>query len=115
VDPQFAIGVERNDGTSVVRLSGEIDLNAVPALHEHLDPLNGNVVVDLGGVTFLDSSGIGALVRTRIRIEAVGGTVVLRDPQPIVQRTLEIVGLDDWVADGTGSGPDGDAIGMQAT
>ena len=124
MDPQFSIGVERNDGTSVVRLTGEIDLNAVPALHEHMDPLHGNVIVDLAGVTFLDSSGIGALVRTRIRIEAGGGTLVLRHAQPIVARTFEIVGLDDWLTDANCAkphpeqdhDPDPDAIGtMPAT
>jgi anti-anti-sigma factor len=99
MDPLFAIGVERNNGTSVVRLTGEVDLAAVEALRAHCEPLSGNVVIDLEATTFLDSSGIGALVVTHNRISAGGGSVVLRKPSPTVRHSLEIVGIGEWITD----------------
>ena len=54
-------------------------------------------MLDLSGVTFLDSTGIGVLVRARNRLLAAGGELILRSPSGIVRDVLEIVGLGDWI------------------
>jgi anti-sigma B factor antagonist len=52
------------------------------------------VVVDLSGVTFLDSSGLGAIVEIRRHAIEHGQTVMLRGPDDRVLRVLELSGID---------------------
>ena len=62
----FALRTEEWDGVTVVHLEGELDLAGVPALQEALHSAQhgdvSQIVVDLRGLTFLDSSGLGVLI-----------------------------------------------------
>jgi anti-anti-sigma factor len=49
--------------------------------------------VDLAGVTFLDCTGLGALVAVRNAAIRAGGQMRVSHPQPIVRRILEVTGL----------------------
>jgi anti-sigma B factor antagonist len=81
----------------VVSAAGEVDL----ASHEVLDrELSGvldrgcrRLIVDLTGVTFMDSAALGALVRNVKRLPGEGGCVVVAD-DPRILRVFEITGLD---------------------
>ncbi|WP_188302663.1 STAS domain-containing protein [Streptomyces sp. CBMA123] len=53
------------------------------------------MVVDLTGLTFCDSIGLNALLRTRIAARAAGIAFVLAVPTPQIRRLLEITGADD--------------------
>lgn len=53
-----------------------------------------NLVLDLQGVTFIDSSGLGAIVGTFQAIRQAGGSLYLYGIQPSVQMVIELVGLD---------------------
>jgi anti-sigma B factor antagonist len=64
------------------------------AILAQLDGRPVDVVVDLSAVSFLDSSGISALIRARRRVGEVGGTLRLRNPQPKVRRVLQITGVE---------------------
>ena len=89
----------------VVVVRGEHDIYTAPALRDRLDEAlaarqgaepTAGVVVDLSAATFLDSSILGALLEARRRaLEAGLGYVVSLgdDPEPGVQRILEITGL----------------------
>jgi anti-sigma B factor antagonist len=87
--------------TLTVRLSGELDLMARPVVTEQVTgALVENagverVAVDLGGVKFCDSSGLGALLDIRRAAERSGATIVLRAPSAGVARVLDIAGIDD--------------------
>lgn len=76
----------------VVRVVGELDMATALELRSALRPDSGRpIVVDLAETTFMDSSGLNALVAAWH-----GGTVVaLRDPSPIVLRAIEISGLGE--------------------
>ena len=79
-----------------LRLEGELDLATAPILVEalrSLHHLNGATTLDLSGLTFMDSSGIHAIV-AYARSEDCPGRVILHDPTPIVARALEMVGID---------------------
>jgi len=91
------IRVARVDEAPVVMLTGEVDLSTVGQLAAALEPLDGHVVVDLDGLSFLDCMGIGNLVAARNRLVADGGDLHLRSPQDRVRRVLELLGLDDWI------------------
>ena len=84
-------------GRAVVIPIGEIDLENRDDLRSVLEATDGDVIVDLAGLTYIDSSGIGVLVAQRNRLSAKGGSLQLRNPQPNVRRVLEVVGLDTWL------------------
>jgi len=56
---------------------------------------SGRVVVDLAGLTFIDSSGISELLRVDETLDERGQALVLKNPSPAVRRVLEITGLLD--------------------
>ena len=83
----------------VVVVNGEHDIYTAPSLRDRLDQGLGaeqGLVVDLSGATFLDSSILGALLEARRQAHEKGlGFVVClaENPEPGVQRILEITGL----------------------
>src|SRR5271165_3488755 len=84
----------------VVSLVGELDMETAEGLADWLVEISGSVVVvDLSGLTFMDSSGIAAVVKARAEIENAGSELKLTRPVPNVARVLEIVGLSEWVHD----------------
>jgi anti-sigma B factor antagonist len=82
----------------VVSASGELDLGSVEPLERELDGVIGaggrRVIVDLTGVTFIDSVSLGALVRNAKRLRANGGTCVIVADDPRILRVFEITGVD---------------------
>ncbi|MGY6500038.1 MAG: diguanylate cyclase domain-containing protein [Acidimicrobiales bacterium] len=84
-------------GDTVLTCSGELDPTTAPRLRYALDRVlmvpARRVVVDLDGVTFLDASTIGELVRACEVSRTTGGRLVLRSPTPLGRRVLEHVGL----------------------
>jgi anti-sigma B factor antagonist len=92
------VTVEHLGDVAVLHASGEIDISTAPVLREHLDAVTSEtprVIVDLGGVTFLDSTGLGVLIATRKRREAElgdgGVDLVVNAPQ--ILKVLEVTGL----------------------
>ena len=92
----------RHDSVTVVTLPGEVDLVSIAAVRDDLfSSLNrGSVhlVVDARATTFLDSTGINALVRVRERAERMGGSIHLVTASPPVRRVLALTQLDRVVA-----------------
>jgi anti-sigma B factor antagonist len=118
--PQLRVRVQQATTAAVVILPGEVDLATLGQLRDCLDALDGNVVLDLFAVSFLDSSGLGVLAATRKRLRAQGGDLRLRSPQDHVRRVVEITGLGGMViggppsADRTGSRSDqGESLDQQ--
>ncbi|OLB64745.1 MAG: hypothetical protein AUI10_09795 [Actinobacteria bacterium 13_2_20CM_2_72_6] len=95
----LAITVDDRQAPTVLSVGGDIDLNTAPELLQALTALVDDgrraLVVDLTGVGFCDSSGLSVLVRVRNRVTELGGTVMLAAATPIVQRVLEVSGLDE--------------------
>ena len=90
----FSVEVEQQDETAYVRVNGELDIQTAPQLAEALDGVNSVVVVDLSGVTFIDSTALGVLVRAHHEAEAKGHQLVLARPTPMARRVLDITALD---------------------
>ena len=84
-------------GRVVVALTGECDLEGrdelVAVLHRAVDGA-GLVVVDLAGLTFIDSSGIHGLVTAHHAAQRSGGRVQLVNASGAVATVLEITGVD---------------------
>ena len=84
----------RADPEGVLWLAGEFDLAALDvfeAVMSAVQDSQGELVLDLSELTFLDSTGIRAIIV--VAGEAAGG-VVLRRPTPPVRRILDLVGID---------------------
>lgn len=82
-----------------VALVGDVDTvtcaEVVALLVEAVDRSSSDVVlVDVSGVTFLDSSGLGALVAARNHATGSGKRIVLVEVPPRVLTVLNITGLD---------------------
>jgi len=94
---QCTIDVERIDDASVVRLRGEVDLSNASEIEQRLVDVGRDthrLVVDLGEVGYMDSSGFGML-------ERLAHQVALRVVVPrtaVVHRALAVTGLEQLVA-----------------
>ena len=80
-----------------VHLTGEQDLATAPALRDRLGGLLGpgdrDVVVDLGGVTFFDTSALDVLLDAHRLGATTGACLSLRNVPEHVQRVLRITGM----------------------
>ncbi len=92
---QLDIEVLTEGDSCVVVVGGEVDMATAAQLDAALETVDGNVVVDLAGVTFLDSSGIGVLVKAAQRSQATGHTLRTRAERDNVWRTLQVTNLAD--------------------
>ena len=85
-----------DDGVAVVTVLGEVDVATAPALRQELLRLTTEssapprLVVDMAGVDFLDSTGLGVLLGGLKRVRAKGGSLVLARAEPHVRKVFEI-------------------------
>ena len=86
------------DSPYVVPLEGEIDLYVSPGIALSLAGMAakrlGHIVVDLTGVTYVDSSGLAALIQGMQDVEEYGGKFALAGVQENVRPIFEIAKLD---------------------
>lgn len=87
----------RRGDRSVLTVAGEIDVYTAPVLREHLSQAiaadRADVVVDLSGVTFMDSTGLGVLVGALKRARSFGGDLQLVVPSERVLAVFRLTGL----------------------
>lgn len=95
---QLRLSTRTHDASTVVALSGELDLATAPELDTYLDDVaqgsGPHIVLDLSGLTFMDSTGIRILIRHHRQTAGQGGRLGIAAPQPIVAKALKITGLD---------------------
>ena len=81
-----------------LELRGELDVATVNGFRRTVSTLMGTgcreLVVDLGETTFLDSSGLGALVWAAHRMHAAGGELTVTNPDEQVARILRVTGVE---------------------
>jgi anti-sigma B factor antagonist len=79
---------------ALVRVSGELDLAAVPALRHRLCTLDGDVHLECSGLTFIDASGVRLFVAIHQACERRGAKLVLVNPARCLTRLLALTRLD---------------------
>jgi anti-sigma B factor antagonist len=97
VNVNLAIRTEVVNGDLVVSISGEVDLVTASDLRQALAQAlerSSRLVVDVGDVTFIDSTGLSALADAHRRAHDAGGAMILRRPSPMLKRLLQITRLD---------------------
>jgi anti-sigma B factor antagonist len=87
-----------HDGGYLVAVSGELDLASVPELRAALEIAAASgapVVLDVSGVTFIDSTALGALLRANDELASGGPGMVTICPSGPVRRLLALTRLED--------------------
>jgi anti-sigma B factor antagonist len=86
-----------DEGRSVLEVNGELDLFTAPALRDALLRLSDTgrhyVAVELSGLRFMDSSGLGVLIGGTKRAVAGGGALCVAGAGDRVVKVLRITGL----------------------
>jgi anti-anti-sigma factor len=95
--PDLSISVQQSPVEALVTLAGEIDMSTVARLSavvgDLLHPAPPRVVLDLGGVTFCDSQGLGTLVVLSRKAAMAHSVLVLVNVGDFLLRVLDITGL----------------------
>ena len=95
----FDITLTRTPGRATLTLVGELDMATTPGLKKHLTTLarthKGLVVIDLRQLTFMDSTGVAALVAADRYARRDGWNLAIVKGPPQVQRVLDICGLTE--------------------
>ena len=94
---ELGLDVTERNGKSILAVKGEVDVYTAPRLREKLVDLvsqgKHQVVVDLEGVDFLDSTGLGVLVGGLKRLRSHDGDLLLVCTQSRILKVFEITGL----------------------
>jgi anti-sigma B factor antagonist len=95
----FAVEFVDDGGGVTIRVVGDVDMDTASVLAAQLDravqSLRGDVTVDLGGVTFLDSIGLCVLLRARAALDSAGRQLLVAAPARAATRIFELAGLQD--------------------
>ena len=82
-------------------LRGVLDADSAKRLWDFLEPETrsgpATLILDLGHLRLIDSAGINLLVRVRRALSARGARFVVRRPQPLVERLLDLTGFSHTV------------------
>jgi len=93
----MTLDVKETDGAALVSLSGDVDLQTSPSVRQGLlDCLETNerVVVDMSGVSYIDSSGVASLVEAFQVSKKKGSIFVLANVSPAALRVFSLARLD---------------------
>lgn len=91
----------RPPNTAVLTLRGSLDVDTAPVLKANLARLTEQaqprIVVEVAGLDFCDSMGVGVLVSAHGRAQENGGWVRLAAPSGFLHRLLETLGLTEFL------------------
>ena len=99
VPDDFGVDINPVGGDVVVAVRGELDVLTAPFLWEQMEPalagVTGQLVFDFAGLTFIDSMGLGVVVRAQSRLRGeTGRQIVVRHLNAHARKVFEITGLD---------------------
>ena len=94
---QFRLEVQKRDRTTVIAISGELDLASSPALQKELARAESSdatlLIIDLRQLDFMDSTGLSVLVRAHQRADEQGRQLAMVKGPQQVQRLLSLTGV----------------------
>lgn len=95
---KLSVSMTERDDVVIVTVAGEVDVYTAPqlrsALEERLAAGQNKIVVDLQGVAFIDSTGLGVLVGQLKALRKVDGSLRIVCSDERILRLLAITGLD---------------------
>jgi anti-sigma B factor antagonist len=97
-DEAWRLEVAREPEHTVLRVTGDLDLETAPQMLAAIEPYLAAgaepLVLDLCELAFIDSSGLSALIRVNQRMAAADRPLTILSPAPPVAKVFEITGLD---------------------
>jgi anti-anti-sigma factor len=94
--PQFIARIESRNGVARIALEGELDMETVPVLGDHLARFEADgvagIMLDLRDLTFVDCSGLRIFLAARERSKANGHRFILVGASPAARRLFELTG-----------------------
>jgi anti-anti-sigma factor len=92
----FVVGVQRRSDVAIVQPRGELDIATVETLRAALDGVEiaGRLVLDLRGLSFMDSAGLHLLVALHERAQRDGFQLTLVAPAAPADKAIRLSGLD---------------------
>jgi anti-sigma B factor antagonist len=94
----LALSSEQRDGSTIVTVSGDLDIVTSVALDDCLTQARAagpSVILDLSAVDFMDTSALAVIVGHWKKLEAAGGSLALAGARYRYTKTLWITGLAD--------------------
>src|SRR5579872_4445960 len=94
---ELSVTVRSERGVAIAEVAGDLDMSTVPRLRERLFGLADSgqpLIVDLNRITFIDSTGLGALVATARRANEHGGILHAVCAEPQTLKLLWLTGVD---------------------
>ena len=91
-----------SDDSLVVKLEGEIDHHSAAEIREGLDKMIGenrpkNMILELSGIDFMDSSGLGLVLGRYKRLGEIGSKMLIKNPGTRTERILCMAGVDKLI------------------
>jgi anti-anti-sigma factor len=105
--PDFSVAVGHSRDIVTIAPAGEVDLVTAPLIADHLEAIAAgevrHLVLDLEGITFMDSNGVALLLGAWRRAACEGWTLTIANTPPAVAGVLGICGLLDVLPLGGGA------------
>ncbi len=95
----MAVKFEQKDGVATAFLSGEIDHHSAKQMRQAIDDFVTQnspklLILDFGGISFMDSSGIGIVMGRFKLMKSLGGGISIENTSPHIARVMKLAGLD---------------------
>jgi anti-sigma B factor antagonist len=88
--------------TRILQIEGELDMNTAGAVRQELtaaiESRTPRIVLDLTGLTYIDSSGLALFIESMQRLQKYGGKLALFGLRDTIRHTLEVAKLDQVFA-----------------
>ena len=103
MENRLTVTTVTDNGVATLTIAGELDPSTAPTLDEAVGTALGTegveqVMLDLAGIGFIDSSGLSVLIRAHERGEAATISVKVTNPSPHCRRLLTLTKLDHLLA-----------------
>jgi anti-sigma B factor antagonist len=97
MESDFSIEINRDHDTPIIRVWGELDVHSCPQLNKALAELlkteSKLLVLNLDGVQYMDSTGLGAIAHAAKTVASTQGSIRLVCTKPQIKKIFEISGL----------------------
>jgi len=97
----LTVTLHEQNSTLTVAVSGELDISTVPAFNKELSELRHNaaktVVLDLSSTSFMDSTGLSAVLVAEMHARMRGQKFVVVAGPPHVHELFKLTGVDNFL------------------
>jgi anti-sigma B factor antagonist len=94
------IKVHTKPNIVIFHLEGSLDiytsLDLKSALEEHVKDNGLEVVIDMGNLTYIDSSGIGVLIKSLNFVQGLKGKLCVANLKPVIEKVFKVSGLTSY-------------------